>query len=109
MIGSVVSKYKILEKLGEGGMGEVYLAEDTELNRNVALKFLPPNLCQDEDCRKRFKREAQAAAQLSHPNIVTIHEVGEYKNKPYFVMEHIEGLSLKEYSKNKNLTINQIL
>lgn len=62
--GAVVSHYKILAKIGSGGMGEVYLAEDTELDRNVALKFLPPHLCPDEDCRTRFKREAQAAAQL---------------------------------------------
>ena len=67
--GTMVSHYRIVEKIGAGGMGEVYLAEDTELDRKVALKFLPPHLCQDEDCRKRFKREAQAAAKLSHPNI----------------------------------------
>src|SRR5210317_2671809 len=94
--GTMVSHYKIISKIGAGGMGEVYLAEDTGLDRKVALKFLPPHLCQDEDCRKRFKREAQAAAKLSHPNIVTIHEVGEHQTRPYFVMEHIEGRSLRD-------------
>jgi len=107
--GTMVSHYRIVEKIGAGGMGEVFLAEDTELDRNVALKFLPPHLCQDEDCRKRFKREAQAAAKLSHPNIVTIHEVGEYQSRPYFVMEHVEGRSLKEFSSGKDASIEQIL
>ena len=67
--GTMVSHYRIVEKIGAGGMGEVYLAEDTELNRKVALKFLPLHLCQDAYCRARFKREAQAAAKLDHPNI----------------------------------------
>jgi len=84
--GTMVSHYRIVEKIGAGGMGEVYLAEDTQLDRKVALKFLPPHLCQDEDCRTRFKREAQAAAKLSHPNIVTIHEVGEHQNGRYTML-----------------------
>ena len=67
--GTMISHYRIIEKIGAGGMGEVYLAEDTELDRKVALKFLPPHLCQDADCRARFKREAQATAKLDHPNI----------------------------------------
>ena len=71
----IIRHYRIIEKIGAGGMGDVYLAEDTQLNRKVALKFLPPHLCQDADCRARFKREAQAAAKLSHSNIVTIYEV----------------------------------
>jgi non-specific serine/threonine protein kinase len=107
--GTMVSHYRIVEKIGAGGMGEVYLAEDTELDRKVALKFLPPHLCQDEDCRARFKREAQAAAKLSHPNIVTIHEVGDHQSRPYFVMEHVEGQSLREFSSAKDLSIEQIL
>jgi serine/threonine protein kinase/Tfp pilus assembly protein PilF len=105
---TVVGHYRIVEKIGAGGMGEVYLAEDTELDRKVALKFLPPHLCQDEDCRKRFKREAQAAAKLSHPNIVTIHEVGEHQTRPYFVMEHIEGRSLRDV-KAEELDIDRIV
>lgn len=107
--GAMVSHYRIIEKIGAGGMGEVYLAEDTKLKRRVALKFLPPHLCQDEDCRARFKREAQAVAKLSHPNIVTIHEVGEYQGRPYFAMEHVEGLSLKEFSAVKDPSIERIL
>ena len=87
----------------------MYLAEDTELNRQVALKFLPSHLCQDEDCRKRFKREAQAAAKLDHPNIIQVFEVSEYQNRPFFAMQHIEGQSLREYISGKELTIEKIL
>ncbi len=106
---TMVGHYRIVEKIGAGGMGEVYLAEDTELDRKVALKFLPHHLCQDEECRIRFKREAQAAAKLDHPNIVTVHEVGEYKGQPYFAMAHVEGQSLKEFSSGKGLSIEHIL
>ena len=102
--GTMVSHYRIIEKIGAGGMGEVYLAEDTQLNRKVALKFLPSHLCQDEDCRKRFTREAQAAAKLAHPNIVTIHEVSEFNGRPYFSMEHIEGKSLREVIRQGDLS-----
>jgi len=105
----MVSHYRIIEKIGAGGMGEVYLAEDTKLNRKVALKFLPPHLCQDEGCRSRFKREAQAAAKLNHPNIVTIYEVGDYNGRPYFAMEHVEGRALKEVIKNGELSISEIV
>ena len=107
--GTQVSHYKIIEKIGAGGMGEVYLALDTKLDRRVALKFLPQDLSQDENCRKRFIREAQAAAKLSHPNIVAIHEVGEFNGRPFFVMEHIGGLSLREVIKKNKLTIAQII
>jgi serine/threonine protein kinase/Tfp pilus assembly protein PilF len=107
--GTMVGHYRIVEKIGAGGMGEVYLAEDTELDRKVALKFLPQHLCQDEDCRARFKREAQAAAKLDHPNIVTVHEVREYQGRPYFAMAHVEGQSLKEFSTGKELSVEQIL
>ncbi|NIP43532.1 MAG: protein kinase [candidate division Zixibacteria bacterium] len=103
--GVVVSHYKIISKIGAGGMGEVYLAEDTKLKRQVALKFLPPPLCQDEDCCKRFKREAQAAAKLDHPNIVPVYEVGEFKERPFFAMAHIQGKSLREVIKAGKLTI----
>jgi non-specific serine/threonine protein kinase len=107
--GTMVSHYRIIEKIGAGGMGEVYLANDTELDREVALKFLPTQLCQDEDCRVRFKREAQAAAKLKHPNIVTIYEVSEFRGRPFFAMEHIEGKSLRELSKGKELSVDRTI
>lgn len=107
--GTVINHYRIVEKIGAGGMGEVYLAEDTELNRQVALKFLAAHLCQDADCRARFKREAQAAAKLDHPNIVTVYEVGEHQGRPFFAMQHVEGQSLKEYAHQQELSIPQIL
>ncbi len=93
---TMVSHYRIVEKIGAGGMGEVYLAEDTELDRQVALKFLPTHQCLDSDSRTRFTREAKAAAKLDHPNIVPIHEVGEFNERPFFAMAYIEGQSLKE-------------
>ena len=107
--GTMVSQYSILEKIGSGGMGEVYLALDTKLNRKVALKFLPTHLCQDEDCRARFKREAQAAAGLDHPNIAGIYEVGEYNGRPYYAMQVVEGQSLREVIDGKDLPIDRIL
>jgi len=106
--GTKISHYRIVEKIGAGGMGEVYLAQDTELDRKVALKFLPPHLCQDEDCRKRFKREAQAAAKLSHPNIIHVYEVSEYQGRPFFAMEHVEGRSLRDI-KAEELDIDRIV
>jgi serine/threonine protein kinase/tetratricopeptide (TPR) repeat protein len=106
--GTIVGHYRIIEKIGAGGMGEIYLAEDTQLDRKVALKFLPSHLCQDEDCRKRFKREAQAAAKLSHPNIIHVYEVSEYQGRPFFVMEHVEGRSLREV-KAEELDIDRIV
>lgn len=107
--GTEVLHYRILEKIGSGGMGEVYLALDTKLNRKVALKFLPPHLCQDEDCRKRFTREAQAAAGLDHPNIAAIYEVGEYQGRPFYAMQIVEGQSLKDVIAGKDLPIDRIL
>ena len=96
MIGLTVSHYKILEKLGEGGMGDVFLAEDTKLERKVALKFLPAKTSLDKDARKRFEREAKAAAALNHPNIVTIYEIADIDNRIYIAMEYVEGVTLKE-------------
>ena len=95
--GTMVGHYRIVEKIGAGGMGEVYLADDTDLNRKVALKFLPQHMCADEDCRARFKREAQAAAKLDHPNIVPIHSVDSVGKINYFVMKYIEGGSLTDW------------
>ncbi len=107
--GTMVGHYRIIEKIGAGGMGEVYLAEDTELGREVALKFLPHYLVSVEDAKARFKREAQAAASLKHPNIVTIYEVSEFNGRPFFVMEHCEGQSLRDLLKDKSLSIDKIV
>jgi eukaryotic-like serine/threonine-protein kinase len=107
--GSIIGHYRIIERIGAGGMGEVYLAEDTKLDRKVALKFLPLSLCQDPDCRARFTREAQASANLDHPNIVAVHEVGEYQGRPYFSMQHVEGQTLKEVIAGKPLTLDRVL
>jgi serine/threonine protein kinase/tetratricopeptide (TPR) repeat protein len=96
MVGSVVSHYRILEKLGEGGMGVVYKAEDTKLRRTVALKFLPPELTRDPDAKQRFLHEARAAAALNHANIVTVYEINEHEDRTYIAMEHVEGRSLKD-------------
>ena len=107
--GTMVAHYRISEKIGAGGMGEVYLAEDTELGRRVALKFLPLNLAAENEHRARFKREAQAAAKLNHPNIVTIHEVSEFNGRPYIVMEHVEGRSLHHFCHDEQLPTNKII
>ncbi|MFH2050797.1 MAG: serine/threonine-protein kinase, partial [bacterium] len=107
--GTVIQHYRIVSKIGAGGMGEVYLADDTRLNRKVALKFLPSKYSSDMELIARFKREAQAAAALNHPNIVTIYEVGEYNNLPFFVMEHVEGHSLDDLIENDNLDFDEII
>ena len=107
MVGKTISHYKILEKLGKGGMGEVYLAEDTELDRKIALKFLPPQYDEDAEIKTRFKREAKAAAALNHPNIITIYEVGEFEGKTYIAMEYVEGESLKECLSRQELSLEK--
>ncbi len=96
MVGKTISHYKVLEKIGEGGMGEVYLAQDTTLDRKVALKFLPEELQQDSTAKKRFLREAKSAAALDHPYICHIHEVGEVEGKSFIAMEYVQGMMLQE-------------
>lgn len=107
--GTKVEHYEIIEKLGAGGMGEVYLALDTKLNRQVALKFLPQYLCGDEECRKRFGREAWAAAALDHPNIAAIYEVGEYQGRPFYAMQVVQGQSLREAIAGKDLPVERVI